>query len=104
MAPIKFSLISTLDIIAGVFLYFTESFVPTGTANIHAGFLIFKGTITQFPIPPFPPIFVVGAFADIISAAIVYTGTPPLLGGYKEFIAFFLLQKGILSALGMMSM
>lgn len=100
----NFNFISTLDIIIGIFLYFTESVVPTGFANLHAGFLIFKGVITQLIPVPLPPVYVLGNFADIISAAIVYTGTPPILGGYKEFIAFFLLQKGLLGMLGMMSM
>lgn len=100
----KFSLISTLDIFIGIFLYYTESVVPTGLAEAHAGFLIFKGAVTQLIPLPIPPIYVLGNFADIISAVIVYTGKPPILGGYKEFIAFFLLQKGLLGLLGMMSM
>lgn len=100
----NFSLISTLDILIGIFLYYTESLVPTGFAEAHAGFLIFKGGITQLIPVPLPPIYVIGNFADIISAAIVYTGQPPFLAGYKELIAFFLLQKGLLGLLGMMSM
>lgn len=95
MAPVNFNLWSTFDILAGLFLLYTESAVPTGFAKAHAGFLIFKGSITQFPIPPIPPLFWLGGAADIISAAIIFTGKPPLLAGYKEIISVLLLQKGL---------
>jgi hypothetical protein len=103
MAPIKPSLIGIFDILAGILLLYTESALPTAFAEAHAGFLIFKGVITQFPIPPIPPLFVIGNAADIISAAIIFTGTPPIFGDYKEIIALFLLQKGVFGLLSMLS-
>lgn len=103
MAPIKPSLISTFDIIAGFFLLYTESVVPNSFARAHAGFLIFKGVLTQFPIPPLPPLYIMGNVADVISAAIIYTGQPPIFGDYKEIIAVFLLQKGLFGLLSMLA-
>lgn len=103
MAPIKPSLWSMFDILAGILLLYTESAVPTTLAEAHASFLIFKGVVTQFPIPPIPPLFIMGNAADIISAAIIFTGTPPILGDYKEIIALLLLQKGIFGFISMLS-
>lgn len=103
MAPIKPSLIGIFDILAGILLLYTESALPPIFAEAHASFLIFKGLVTQFPIPPIPPLFVIGNAADIISAAIIYTGTPPVLAGYKELIALFLLQKGLFGLFSMLS-
>lgn len=103
MAPVKPSLISTFDILAGILLLYTESAVPTSFARIHASFLIFKGVITQFPIPPIPPLFVLGSLADVVSAAIIFTGTPPVFAGYKEIIALVLLQKGLFGFMTMLS-
>ncbi|MFB6208613.1 MAG: hypothetical protein ABEJ56_00570 [Candidatus Nanohaloarchaea archaeon] len=103
MAPIRPSIISMFDILAGFLLLYTESAVPSGFAKIHASFLIFKGVITQFPIPPIPPLFILGSIADLISAAIIFTGNPPFLAGYKEIIALFLFQKGLFGFMTMLS-
>jgi len=103
MAPIKPSLISTFDIIAGVLLLYTESAVPTSFAKVHASFLIFKGVITQFPIPPIPPLFVLGNLADIISAVIIFTGKLPVLASHNEIIAIILFQKGLFGFMTMLS-
>lgn len=103
MAPIKPSIIGIFDILAGVLLLYTESALPTTFAHAHASFLIFKGAVTQFPLPPLMPLFIIGNVADIISAAIIYTGTPPILAGYKEIIALFLLQKGLFGLISMLS-
>lgn len=103
MAPLKPSIIGVLDILAGIILLYTESVVPTFFAEAHASFLIFKGFIAQLQIPPIPPLFIIGNTADIISAAIIFTGTPPVLAGYKELIAVFLLQKGVFGFISMLS-
>ncbi|PSG99291.1 MAG: hypothetical protein BRC29_04155 [Nanohaloarchaea archaeon SW_7_43_1] len=103
MAPIKPSIIGMFDIFAGILLLYTQSALPTAFADIHAGFLIFKGAVTQFPIPPLLPLFVIGNAADIISAAIIFTGKPPIFGDYKEIIALFLFQKGVFGFISMLS-
>ncbi len=105
MAPINFNLTSTFDLIVGVMMLFTASPVPIVFAEIHAFFLIFKGTVTQIRgFPPMMPIFILGTVADIISAAIIYTGQPPIFADYKVWIAGFLAFKGFSSLLGIMSM
>jgi hypothetical protein len=92
-----------VDIVAGVMLYFTVSAIPTGLAQFHAFFLIFKGTgsiIESFPLPL--PMYVLGGAADIMSAAILITGRPPILVGYKTWIAAILFVKGAWSLIGFM--
>ncbi|MFT4893103.1 MAG: hypothetical protein ACI8Z7_000901 [Candidatus Nanohaloarchaea archaeon] len=106
MAPVKPNLIGIFDILAGILLLYTESAVPTGFAKAHAGFLIFKGGMSQLPLEGVQgvmPILILGSAADVISAAIIFTGTPPILAGYKEIIAIVLLQKGLFGLLSMLS-
>jgi hypothetical protein len=102
MSQLNFSLVGLLDIIFGVLLYFTISPLPAVVATIHAAFLIYKGSATIVPLPLGMPGFILGSAADLMSAAIIVTGTPPLLGGYKLWIAAFLFIKGIQGFLFMM--
>lgn len=96
--------IGILDIAAGIILLHTASPVPTAFAHAHSYFLILKGGGTLLKAPVLPlPVFVLGGAADIVSAAILFTGNPPLIGGYKEIIATILLLKGGLALLTMMS-
>ena len=85
------------DIFVGIFLLFTVSPLPPLFAQAHAGFLILKGIISLLPLPPIPPLYILGAAADILSAAILLTGQPPFLIGLKEPIAALLGFKGVIS-------
>ncbi|MFB6174350.1 MAG: hypothetical protein ABEJ87_00045 [Candidatus Nanohalobium sp.] len=86
-----------LDLLSGILLLFTASPIPQNIATVHAWFLIFKGAATV--IRPLPlggmPIYVLGGAADILSATILFIGTPPILAGYKSYIAGFLFLKGV---------
>ncbi len=104
MAPINFSFTGIFDIISGIFLYFTLSPIPESVAIAHALFLIYKGSATLFPLPLGMPGFVLGSAADLMSATILITGSPPLLGDYKIFIAGFLFLKGLMGFLSLMKM
>lgn len=104
MAPVRFSFTGIFDIISGIFLYFTVSPIPESVAIFHAVFLIYKGSATIVPLPLGMPGFILGSAADLMSAAILLTGQPPLLGDYKVFIAGFLFLKGIMGFLSMMNM
>lgn len=92
-----------LDIISAIFVYTTQSFMPPEILHIHAGILMIKGSATVIKgagLPFF--MYVLGGMADVLSAAILFTGTPPILGDYKQFIAGFLLVKGLWSLFGLM--
>lgn len=94
-----------IDLIVGVMLLYTESALPEQVAMAHTIFLIYKGlgSIIQ-PIPiGFYPIFILGSFADILSAAILYFGQPPILLDYKNYIAFALFIKGVWGSLALLS-
>lgn len=92
-----------LDILAGVLLLYTVSPLPIMFAEAHAVFLIVKGTISMVRVfPLILPIYIFGAAADVISAAILLTGQPPILAGYKEIIAAALFIKGLWSLLAFM--
>lgn len=104
MAPIRFSFTGIFDVVSGIFLYFTVSPIPEAVAIAHAFFLIYKGSATMAPLPLGMPGFILGNAADLMSAAILITGNPPLLGDYKVFIAGFLLLKGVMGFLSMMNM
>lgn len=105
MGPIRFNLTSTFDVIVGIMMLFTVSPVPIVFAEMHAFFLIFKGSITQIRgFPPVMPIYILGTVADLISAAIIYTGQPPIFADYKVWIAGFLAFKGFSSLVGIISM
>jgi hypothetical protein len=104
MAPVHFSLTGIFDIISGIFLYFTLSPIPESVAIAHAFILIYKGSATILPLPLGMPGFILGSAADLMSAAILITGNPPLLGDYKIFLAGFLFLKGTMGFLSMMNM
>jgi hypothetical protein len=92
-----------LDVVAAVFLFFTVSPLPVIFAHIHAGFLAFKGVGSMIEAIPLPiPVYILGNGADLISAAILMTGQPPILGEFKIWIAGFLFLKGLWGSLGMM--
>lgn len=96
------NLTSLIDLVIGLLLLGTASPVPEWFAALHAYFLITKGVIFQFQIPnlrALTPLLILGGGADIISAAILITGQPPILADYKLFLAGFLLIKGIVSLL-----
>lgn len=97
MLPIRFDPMGALDVLSGLLLLFTVSPIPENIASIHAWFLIFKGTASI--VRPIPlggmPIFVLGGAADILSATILFLGTPPILMDYKVYISGFLFLKGV---------
>ncbi|MFB6200191.1 MAG: hypothetical protein ABEJ83_04880 [Candidatus Nanohaloarchaea archaeon] len=90
--------IGALDLLVGIMLLFTPSPLPLTFAYAHSGFLIFKGAGTI--IGPFKlrwfgtPLFVFGGAADILSAAILFVGQPPILAEYKAVISLVLAAKG----------
>ncbi len=95
--------IGALDIVAGALLLYTVSPLPTAFADAHAVFLMIKGGISMIrSFPPILPVYIFGAAADVISAAILLTGQPPILVGYKEMIAAALFIKGLWSLVGFM--
>lgn len=95
--------LGAIDILSGILIIYTVSSLPETVLLLHASFLLFKGfgTIIRPEILPMP-IFVLGGFADIMSAAILLTGTPPILGDYINYIAGILLIKGVWSGLAML--
>ena len=99
---VRFSLTGIFDIVSGIFLYFTVSPLPAIVATVHAVFLVYKGTASIMPLPLGMPGFILGSAADLMSAVILMTGQPPLLGGFKEAIAAFLFLKGIMGFLALM--
>ncbi|QKQ98451.1 hypothetical protein GKQ38_02910 [Candidatus Nanohaloarchaea archaeon] len=104
MAPIRFDIMGALDFISGILLLYTVSPVPESVAMIHAGFLIFKGAGSMINSVRFPFfIFILGGFADLISASILFYGKPPILMDHKIWISGLLFLKGVWSMLGLMS-
>ncbi|MFB6116314.1 MAG: hypothetical protein ABEK10_02270 [Candidatus Nanosalina sp.] len=92
-----------IDVTSAIFVYLTQSFMPAEILHIHAAILVIKGTgsfIRPAKLPFF--VFVLGGMADVLSAAILFTGTPPLLVDYKKFLAGALLIKGLWSLFGLM--
>lgn len=102
MGSINFSVTGLFDIFSGILLYFTVSPLPEAVSLAHAFFLMYKGTASFIPLPLGMPGFILGSAADLMSAAILLAGTPPILGDYKIFIAGFLFIKGIQGFLFMM--
>jgi hypothetical protein len=105
MGPFKiFDLLGPIDILSGILLFFTVSPVPTDIAQLHAGFLIYKGLGSHIAYIPLPlPVFYIGAFADLMSAAILFVGTPPIFAEYSTYLAGALLLKGIWTSLSAIS-
>ena len=99
----KPDLLGILDVSSGLLVYFTQSFMPEPISAVHAGILIFKGIGTMIRPLKFPfPVFVIGNMADVLSAAIIFTGTPPILVEYKTYIAAALFFKGLWGLFGLM--
>ncbi|WP_414838184.1 hypothetical protein ACK3SF_02170 [Candidatus Nanosalina sp. VS9-1] len=96
-------LLGILDVSSGILVYFTQSFMPEPISAVHAGILIFKGIGTMIRPVHFPfPLFVIGNMADVLSAAIIFTGTPPVFEAYKTYIAAGLFFKGMWGLFGLM--
>jgi hypothetical protein len=105
MSQIKFyDPMAWIDILSGLMVLFTQTPVPEGVTEVHAGFLLFKGVATMIRIPLPGPMFYLGGFADLISAAILFTGQPPLIAQYNKYVAGFLLLKGVWSSFGILKM
>lgn len=102
---LRFDLLGLLDIISGFLLLYTVSPVPESIALVHAGFLIVKGSGSIIDQVRFPfPVFILGGFADLISASILFFGQPPLFADHKIWISGLLFLKGVWSMLGLMSL
>lgn len=103
MAAIRFDPAGLLDIVVGVMLFYTESVIPVSIARTHSFFLMYKGAASMLPFLPLGmPGFIIGNAADIMSAAILFIGTPPVLGGFKVWIAGALFLKGFMGLLAFM--
>lgn len=103
MGPIRLDPLGWMDILVGAMLLFTSSPVPDNIAMAHALFLLFKGSGSVLRPFRFPmPVFVLGAFADVMSAGILYFGNPPILATYTTQISFLLLLKGLWSFMGLL--
>ncbi|MFB6147850.1 MAG: hypothetical protein ABEJ66_03115, partial [Candidatus Nanohaloarchaea archaeon] len=69
----------------------------------HSAFLVTKGSGSLLEARILPlPVFVIGGAADLMSAAILFTGRPPVLVGYKNWLAGALFLKGLYTLLGFM--
>lgn len=100
---LRFDALGLVDILSGIMVFFTASFVPTSIAHVHTGVLLFKGSGGMIRPVRLPfPVYVLGGMADVLSAAILYTGTPPFLEAYKGYLAGILLLKGFWSLFGLM--
>lgn len=85
------------DIVSATLVLFTSSFLPELFLQYHAAFLYFKGITTMIdPIRLPMPVFYIGGMADVLSAAIIFTGNPVFLADYKNWVAAVLFLKGIL--------
>lgn len=100
---LRFDVLGIVDIISAVLIFYTQSFIPTEIAYIHATILITKGIggiIRPVKFPFF--VYVLGGMADVLSAGILFTGTPPVLNAYKGWLSGILLLKGLWSLFGLM--
>ncbi len=95
--------LGTIDVISAILVYMTESFMPLDILYIHAGILMIKGIGSMIKPVRLPfPVYVLGGMADVLSAAILFTGSPPFLMTYKELLAAALFIKGFWSLFGLM--
>ncbi len=94
-----------IDIASALLIYFTQTFVPEPVLNLHAAVLLYKGigSIVR-PLPLTIFVLILGGMADVMSAAILFTGTPPVLGEYKWIIALYLFVKGFRSFMAIANM
>jgi hypothetical protein len=104
MGSVKiFDFFGLTDILSGLLLFFTVSPVPTSIAQLHAAFLVFKGAASYQKVFMLPmPVFYLGGFADLMSAAILFVGTPPVLAEYKIYLSGILLLKAVWTSFEMM--
>lgn len=101
---LRFDLLGLLDIVSGLLLLHTVSPVPESIAVVHAGFLMVKGAGSIIDQVRFPFIvFILGGFADLISASILFFGQPPVFADQKIWISGLLFLKGVWSMLGLMA-
>lgn len=99
----RFDPLGIIDIVSALLVYTTQSFMPAEILHIHAAILLIKGIgsmIKPLRLPFF--VYVLGGMADVLSAAILFTGQPPFLVNYKEVLAGVLLLKGFWSLFGLM--
>jgi len=105
---VNFNILGWIDIFAAIILYYTVSPIPEPVAHFHAFFLFFKGFIgfIEFSNPPsiLLPVYMLGGAADIMSAAILITGSPPVFEDYKNIIAGLLTLKGLWTFSNFMNM
>jgi len=98
---LNFNVFGIVDLLAGLMLLMTSSFLPDIIAHGHSYFLMFKGISSIFtPINTVvlgTPYLLLCGFADLLSAAILLTGQPPILAEYKTILAFIIGLKGIFS-------
>lgn len=102
-SPIRLDILGIIDIISAILLIYTQSPIPTSIAQIHASILLIKGIggiIKPIQMPY--PVFIIGGMADVLSAAILIVGQPPILVEYKNFITGILLFKGFWSLFALM--
>lgn len=94
---IRIDPLGLFDIFSATLILFTSSALPAEFLHLHAGFLYFKGFYSMIKINfiPWPALNFLGSIADILSAAILFTGDPRVLADYKNWIAAILLIKGI---------
>ena len=94
-----------IDIVVGALLLYTESALPEQIAMAHTVFLLYKGLgsiVEAIPVG-FYPVFVLGCFADLLSAAILYFGQPPLLLDYQVHLSALLFLKGLWGTMGLLA-
>lgn len=104
MKYVRLDLMGLLDVLSGILLFYTVSPVPESVAMAHAGFLVFKGLGSIINSVRFPfAVFIIGGFADLISASILFFGRPPIFMEYKLWISGLLFLKGVWSMLGLAS-
>lgn len=89
--------IGLFDIFSATLVLFTSSFLPETFLDFHVAVLYFKGITTMIDAVRLPmPFFYIFSMADVLSAAIIYTGEPAFLASHKSWIAGVLFLKGFL--------
>lgn len=95
----RLNVIGWIDIAAAILIFYTASPIPSPIPEVHTLFLLVKGSIGFLPLsgpnPLLLPIFYLGGVADILSAIILITGTPPVFAEYSSIIGGLLLLKGV---------
>lgn len=93
------------DILVGVILLYTETALPETVGLAHSIFLIYKGVASIIVFIPLGgmPVYILGNFADVLSAALLYFGEPPILTEYKNYLAVILFFKGTIGIITMLA-